>query len=205
MIKTFWFDLGNVILYFDFGPAYKRLSRHSKKTVEEIAEYFRAEPALEAHLDEGRVNARALYRRIARDLGVRGLPYEDFKHVWSDIFDENKPVIRLIRKLRKNGHRLILISNTNRLHYEYILKQYGVLKLFHKCILSFRVRSRKPKRKIYSTAFRFSRAAPSEIFYTDDREELTAAASRNHGVRSHTYRDFEGLKKALVRLKVPVE
>lgn len=201
-IKTFWFDLGNVILFFDFMPAYRKLSRYTDSSPEEIAEYFKVRTALEYDLDEGKVHALALFRRIKKDLRLDGITYDRFKEIWNDIFTENRPVIRLLERLKKEGYRLVLISNTNRLHYEYILKNHAVLHLFDRLILSFKVKTRKPKRSIYETALSVSRARPREIFYTDDREEMIAAAAENHGVHAHLFRDAESLERELRRLKV---
>ena len=201
-IKTFWFDLGNVILFFDFMPAFRKLARYTHLDAQQIRAYFKAHPKLEAHLDEGRVNAPALFRRLRRDLKLKKIAYADFKKIWNEIFTENRPVIELLRNLKKNGYRLVLISNTNRLHIDYIVRRYSVLQMFDHVVLSYKVRARKPHRKIYKTALAVSRAEPHEIFYTDDREDLIAAASANHGVHAHPFRTAHGLKQALNRLKV---
>ncbi len=201
-IKTLWFDLGNVVLFFDFGPAYRKLRRHTGLRAETIRRYFHARPRLEASLDEGRVNARSLYRRLRKDLGLLDLSFGRFKEVWNDIFWENRAVIRLLGRLKRRGYRLILISNTNRLHYDHIRRRYPVLKLFHRQVLSFRVGARKPERRIYRLALKHSRARPDEIFYTDDREELTTVAFSNHGVHTHTFRSAPSLIRALRKLGV---
>src|SRR3990167_5326570 len=70
-IKTFWFDLGNVILFFDFGPAFERLARHTHLEPAQIRRYFETRSALEADVDEGRMNASGLFKRIRRDLQLR--------------------------------------------------------------------------------------------------------------------------------------
>lgn len=202
-IKTLWFDLGNVILDFDFEPAYRKLARYTLLDAAEIRKYFETQPCLEAALDEGRVNARSLYTRIRRDLGVKALSFAEFRKMWSDIFSENKSVSKLIRDLRRNGYRLILISNTNRLHYEYIARRYSVVRHFHHRILSYRLRARKPQPKIYHQAMRLSGGAkPAEIFYTDDRKDLTRAANARHGVHAHTFRSARALITVLKKYGV---
>jgi glucose-1-phosphatase len=201
-IKTIWFDLGRVLLNFDFKPAFKYLSRRSPLRTEEMRHYFESHPRLEAELDEGKVPASKLYQRLKKDLRFNGVDYETFKVVWSQIFSEIKPMIALMKRLKKNGYRLIMISNTNRLHYDHIKKRYSVVNYFDKIILSFRVGSRKPKALIYQKALQVSRAKPHEIFYTDDRKKLTTAAAKNHGVHIHTFRKVSMLKRRLKRLGV---
>lgn len=199
-IKTIWFDLGNVILNFDFRPAYRRLTRYTELRMSEIEAYFRNDPALEHDLDEGRVPGRALYRRLVRDLGIKGLPFAGFKRIWNRIFEPNPGMVRLLGRLKKNGYRLILISNTNRLHYEHVKRRYPFLKkYFHHHVLSYRVKARKPKPAIYEHALSISRAGCCEIFYTDDRSEMTAAAAADHCVNCHTFRTVDGLIRDLKR------
>ena len=199
-IKTIWFDLGNVILDFDFGPAYRKLTRYTDRSAAEIERYFLSNPALEHDLDEGRVPGQALYRRLVRDLGIRGLAFRDFKAIWNKIFEPNADMVRLLGRLHKNGYRLILISNTNHLHYDHVARRYPFLKkYFHRHILSYKLKVRKPKPGIYERALAVSGAGPEEIYYTDDRCEMTDAAGKGHGVHCHTFRGFGGLVRDLAR------
>lgn len=201
MIKTFWFDLGNVILPFNFSPAYKRLSNASGIKVAEYKKFFRDRPELESQLDEGYVTGVDLYRLLKKELGMAGVSFSEFKHIWNDIFRENKAVANLIYRLKKDGAQLILISNTNRLHFLHIKKTYPVISQFDKLILSYELQIRKPKKKIYHRALSLSRALPHEILYIDDRSDLTDAAG-THGVHTHTFRTFNELRTNLKRLKV---
>lgn len=204
-IKTLWFDLGNVLLHFSFEPAFRKLARFTPLEVNEIRRYFGSHPALEADVDEGRVHERSLYKRLVRDLKLTGLSFKRFKEIWNNIFKENRPVVKLIRTLRRRGYRLVLISNTNRMHYEYIRRRYTFLGNFHRHILSYRVGARKPKRKIYERALAVSGALKNEIFYTDDRIDLTDAAFFNHGIHTHTYVNVRNLKEDMRRLGVRID
>lgn len=205
-IKTIWFDLGNVILDFDFTPAYRKLTRYTGRTFAEIQAYFHNDPALEHDLDVGKVPGLALFRRLVRDLDIRGLTFAEFRDIWNKIFEPNPDMVRLLGRLSRNGYRLVLISNTNHLHYTHIVKRYPFLrKYFHRHILSYKLKVRKPKPGIYQRAIAVSRAACCEIFYTDDRSEMTAAAGKNHGVVCHTFRGFKGLVRELVRAGVKVD
>jgi glucose-1-phosphatase len=204
MIKTIWFDLGNVILDFDFTPAFKKISRHTAWKLPRIRRYFCTNPEMEAALDEGRMPAKKLYRRLCRDMSLSNLPYGRFKQIWNHIFKRNSRVASLIPVLKRKGYRLLLISNTNKLHFDYLADRYTVLRYFDKKILSYRIKCRKPKKRIYQIALSLSDASPHEIFYTDDRSELTRAAESNHGVYVHTFRSAPGLFKALREHKVDI-
>lgn len=195
-IKTFWFDLGNVILPFDFTPAFKRLSRRHGTPAEEIRAFFKERPWLEGACDTGEVTAYALYRMLRKHFSWKRLTYAEFTAAWNDIFRENREVSGLIRRLRQNGYRLILVSNTNKLHFDHIARRYPVMKQFHHHVLSYKLKTRKPEKKMYRHALRVSRAAKHEIFYADDRMDFTDAAAK-HGVHVHTFTQASLLKRAL--------
>jgi biotin operon repressor BirA-like protein len=74
--------------------------------------------------------------------------------------------------VRSRGYRLILISNTNRLHYEYIRRTYPILRAFDHVVLSYKLKTRKPEPAIYRAALRLSGVPPSA------RVERTIATRR---------------------------
>lgn len=198
-IKTIWFDLGNVILFFDMGVAFRKLLPYTGFSLADIKRYFARHSEIEAEVDCGRIRARDLYRKLKRDLKLRGLSFKRFKDIWNNIFCRNKETIAIIKKLKRNGYRLVLISNTNRLHYDFIKERYRVVDYFDRHILSFRLKVRKPKAEIYLKALLVSRAKPGEIFYTDDRSELIRQAARKHGVHAHIFRSAAGLRRELLK------
>jgi len=204
-IKTIWFDLGNVILNFDFKPAFQRIARFTHFSPHQIKRYFDNNTSLGVDCDEGRMPASALFKLLKRDLSLNGISYKKFKAIWNEIFDINPAMVKLVKGLKRNGYRLILISNTNRLHFDYIKVKYPIVNIMDKHILSFRVRTSKPKRRIYQLALKHSKAKSHEILYTDDRKDLTTAAFLNHGIQCHTFRHASGLKQALTKLGVEVQ
>lgn len=184
-IKAVLFDLGKVILHFDFAPAFKKLSAACPKTPNEIDDYFRRS-GLEVLYDGGKISSREFYREVKKGLGHR-LNFAEFKEAWNEIFKPNDRVISLISKL-KNRARLVILSNTNAMHFEYIAKRYPVLNHFDKHILSYKEKVRKPDERIYRAAIRACRAKPHEILYIDDRLDLTEAA-REIGLHTFTFKN----------------
>lgn len=172
--KAILFDLGNVILDFDFTPAFRRLSGASRRPAAEIKAFFLSS-GLEVLYDGGKISSRQFYAHVKKNLN-HGLNYTEFKKVWNEIFTLNKGIADLIQRLRPH-YRLVLISNTNAMHYEYIRLKYPVMRHFDQTILSFKEKVRKPDERIYRKAIKACRAAAGEIFYIDDREDLTEAAS----------------------------
>ena len=184
-IKAVLFDLGKVILHFNFDPAFKRLSKVSGLPVKEIEDYF-VSSGLEVLYDGGKITSRRFYAEIKDALGLK-IGYAAFQKIWNDIFTPKKDMIGLVGALYKK-YRLVLISNTNEMHYRHIRKKYPVVKKFDRIVLSFKEKQRKPDERIYATAAKACRARPEEIYYIDDRHDLTGAA-QELGFRTFTYRD----------------
>lgn len=197
-IKAVLFDLGKVLLRFDFDPAFKRLARHCGRTPKDIEAFF-IQSGLEVLYDGGKISSKHFYREVKRALGLK-IGFEAFGAVWNRIFTPITPMTGLLARLKRRGYRLVLISNTNEMHFRYVVKKYPFLKHFDRFILSYKVKMRKPDPHIYNLAARACKARPEEIFYIDDREDLTSAAEEL-GFHVHTYRKdtpklIQKLKKA---------
>lgn len=183
--KAVLFDLGKVILRFDFAPAFKRLSADIGLTPEEISAFFNRS-GLEVLYDGGKISSKKFHLEVKKGLG-HSLGFDEFKAVWNRIFTPNPKIVTLIRDLEKRT-RLVLVSNTNPMHFEYILKRYPVMRYFSDHVLSYREKVRKPDERIYRAAARACMAKPQEIFYIDDRRDLTEAAE-SIGFHTFTYKN----------------
>ena len=172
-IKAVLFDMGKVILDFNFKPAFRRVARSAPLDAAAVEDYF-CRSGLEALYDGGKISSFTFYKEVKRVL-EHTMSYAQFKSAWNNVFTENKQIARLIRRLSRDT-RLVLISNTNAMHYEYVRKKYPVLGYFDAHVLSFKEKIRKPDERIYQTAAKACHAKPEEIFYIDDREDLTDAA-----------------------------
>src|SRR5437763_157668 len=120
--KLIIFDLGNVLLNFDFTPAIQRLEAHGVKNSEAIHNLFRtSELALD--WDKGLVEKEAFYLQVKKTLGF-SLSENEFKKIWNEIFSENKKMVQLARQM-KQQHKVVVLSNTNPFHEDYIRGQYA--------------------------------------------------------------------------------
>ncbi len=199
-IKAFLFDLGQVLLAFDFRPAFAKLSKSCAFSPVEVAHFF-ARSGLEVLYDGGKISSRQFCRLVRQGLRHE-LSDREFTKIWNEIFTPDHENVALLKKVSKT-YRTALISNTNEMHYEYIQKKYAFLACFDRVILSYRERLRKPDRRIYRRAVRVCHAKPQEIFYIDDRSEMTEAA-RDLGIHAFTFRNnHDDLKKRLQVLGVP--
>ena len=103
-----------------------------------------------------------------------------------------------------SGRKLVLLSNVNQLHYEYLTAAFpSAFSLFSpdKIIPSFRVGFMKPDREIYELALSAAGVSKEEAVYVDDRQDLIEAAS-GYGICSIQFKDIKQLKQEFLNLGI---
>ena len=76
----------------------------------------------------------------------------------------------------KGKTKLGLISNTNPLHFHYILTKFPVIHIFDKWILSHEVGFKKPDVRIFQKAMEWASVEPKKILLIDDMKRHVEAA-----------------------------
>jgi glucose-1-phosphatase len=181
LFRALIFDIGNVLLRFDFQLALQKLARHADTAAEAILEQIDAvkDPYEAGRLTRAEFQAKA--REILRYSGSDG----DFVSAWEDIFTENQPVVDLVRRLH-GRLPLYLLSNTNDMHVDFILRRYSIFQLFDDAVYSYKVRAAKPEREIYEIAARQFGVRPAETLFIDDLLPNVEGA-RAFGFHAHHY------------------
>ncbi len=197
-VKVIIFDLGNVILPFDFDLCCRNLSRCSPFPLEDIRAFLLKEQLISDY-EEGKMDSAQFFAYVQKELSL-GLTFEQFRPIWGNIFNEDCQVSGLIRRLRPD-YRLLLLSNTNELHFEYILGRYSVMNQFDEYILSYKVGYAKPHPRIYQEAILQAGVSPGQIVYTDDRLEFIQAACKL-GIQGIHFIDAAQLERRLIQYGV---
>ncbi|MEW6388756.1 MAG: HAD family phosphatase [Thermodesulfobacteriota bacterium] len=194
-IRAIAFDLGNVLIKVDHLRFCRRLARLADRTPEEVyADVFAT--GLEPGYDTGRLSSREFYQRVISHFQVN-LPYPQFCSWWNDIFDPMEGMAELIEDL-KARYPLILVSNTNALHFPYICRRFP---LVHHCrgfILSYRVGSRKPEAAIYQALIRETGRPPEQCLFIDDKSSFVEAA-KTHGLTAWRFTSTQEFLQDLKR------
>ncbi len=178
-IEVILFDLGNVILPFNHYPIAEKLATFSRNKhpldPAHIFDYLfdRLHGSVNAY-ETGKISSEQFFQSLKRAFRLQ-IAFEEFASIWNDIFEENKEVTRMIRSL-KGRKKLGLISNTNPLHFDYVLAKYPVLHLFDRWILSFEVGYKKPAPEIFRIAIDWASVAPEKILFIDDLKPHVDAA-----------------------------
>lgn len=198
MIKALIFDLGNVILKVDKTEQFKKLARDSNKTVSYIKTFFENSEFRKA-FERGKLNPKQFYEKTAKELNLK-MNFKEFKKTWCYIFTLNEDVEELI-KILKRKFELILLSNTDVLHFEYIKNKYKIVNAFDERVLSYEVGYRKPNPLIFLNALRRAETLPFKCVYIDDIPEFVYVA-RLMGIRAFQYKNFKKLKSDLSKVGI---
>lgn len=165
--KTFLFDIGRVLLDFDFESSLMRLiPKGIDKPDERIKQVLQCKDALEY----GQTNPASFADWALRILESEATR-EQFYQTWQQIFTVNEPMWQCVREFADNNHALILISNINAIHCPWIFTKYPEFSYFERKILSFEVGILKPDPAIYQYAINKYRLDPLATIYIDDQPQ----------------------------------
>ena len=174
MIKAILFDMGRVIIPFDFRLGYARLETMCGVPAAEIPGRLRP-TGLVRRFESGGIESGDFIREFCAVLGFQ-CSKEEFSEMWSSIFLPHTLIPESLLAALAKRYRLVLVSNTNALHFEMIRRTYPLLDHFHSFVLSYEVGAMKPDPPIYHKAIEEARCAAHECFFTDDMPEFVEGA-----------------------------
>jgi len=171
---TCLFDIGRVLLDFDFESSLARLLPHG--ILDPAARLGR----LLERKDDFETGAIHPDDYIVWALGVLGSDASPaaFRAAWQGIFTPNKPMWECVRKIACGGHRLIIFSNTNALHCPWLFEAYPEFSVFDGAVLSFETGHVKPRPEIYQHAVNVHELVADDTLYIDDLAENIATGRR---------------------------
>jgi len=192
MIKTIVFDLGNVLIPFDYSIMINKLNNIQENLGNYYYNWYKTNYHYHRDFEKGLISENEFI-----DLNLNTLNYlidkNTFCKYYSDIFIENRKVTSLLPEL-KQKYKLVLLSNTNSIHKKFGWEQYKFLENFDHLVLSYEVKYVKPEKEIYLHTQNIFSNQPQEIFYIDDVLEYIQAA-HNIGWNTYHFDNEENCKK----------
>jgi FMN phosphatase YigB (HAD superfamily) len=167
------FDLGKVLVDFDYTPATRKIAARSAKPPEDLHSHVGGSPLL-IQYETGMITRHEFFEEVRRATGFRG-DLKEFGEFFADIFTPIVPMIELHAELRRRGIPTYIFSNTNDLAIEHIRRNFPFFQNFDGYIFSYEVKSLKPDAKIYEAMEKMAGKRGAEILYIDDRPENIAA------------------------------
>lgn len=171
------FDLGKVLVDFDYGISARKLAARSRVPAAAIREHI-DHSSLLFRYETGLLSSREFYQEVCAFSGFRGT-FEDFADTFADIFRPMDEMVALHGSLRARGLPTCIFSNTNELAVNHIRRSFPFFSEFDAYVYSYEQRSMKPEASIYEVVERtIGRSGPA-ILYIDDRpENVEAGAAR---------------------------
>ena len=196
MIRTIIFDLGKVLVPFDFKLGYQRLAPLAGCDASDVPVRLR-ENDLVTRFESGQIEPQAFVDEVSRMFKLN-LSYEEFGEIWSCIFLPETLIPESLVEALHRRYRVVLLSNTNGIHFPMVQERYSILRHFDEYVLSHEVRALKPSPKIYAAAVRAAQCRPEECFFTDDIPAYVEGA-RRYGIDAVQFQSADQIERELKR------
>jgi FMN phosphatase YigB (HAD superfamily) len=177
MVPAIVFDLGKVLVDFDYSIAARKIAARSSGKIENLDQFLSGSPLL-VQFESGGLTSRQFFSEVQKVTGFHGGP-EEFAGYFADIFDPMPDMVELHAGLREKNIPTYIFSNTNEIAVGHIRRRFPFFSGFDGYILSYEIGAMKPQAKIYERLEALSRRSSGDIFYIDDRaENVEAGAAR---------------------------
>ena len=183
MIKNIVFDLGGVIMTIDQDEALRRFQSLGLADAERQLDPY-TQSGIFGDVEEGKITAEEFRTELSRLVG-RELSFDDCKYGWlgyrKDVPQHNLDVLK---RLRGDGYRLILLSNTNPFMMSWALTKdfdggkASLEDYFDALFLSYRLGVMKPNPKFFQAVIDNERLLPEETLFVDDGPRNVEAARK---------------------------
>jgi FMN phosphatase YigB (HAD superfamily) len=171
------FDLGKVLVDFDYTIAARKIAARGKMLAEKIYEFIALSPLLLKY-ETGLITREEFFNAVCEATGYSG-DIEEFGGFFADIFTPIDPMVELHSALRAARIPTYIFSNTNDLAILHIRKNFPFFSKFDGYILSYEVGAMKPDAKIYEALEKMASKRGPDVLYVDDRlENVSAGAAR---------------------------
>ena len=173
--SVIFFDLGKVLVDFDYSIAGRRIAAQSRATPTQVQQFIEHSPLL-CRYETGQISTGQFFDAVVAAAGFRGTAAE-FAGFFADIFTPMPEMVELHAAIRARGIPTFILSNTNELAVGHIRRRFPFFANFDGYVFSHEVGAMKPGPKIYAAAEKMCGRRGAEILFLDDRAENVAAAA----------------------------
>lgn len=202
MIKNIIFDIGNVLMPFQYRSFYESFG-YEEEIVERLSKATAQSPDWN-ELDRGVLSyEEVLARFVQNDPGLKEIIPRVFVDL-HDILDVYDYTESWIRQLKEAGYGVYYLSNFFQKADEDCKDMMGFLKLMDGGILSYRDKMTKPDRRIYALLLeRFGLKAEESVFLDDTEKNILGA--KEVGIQGILFQNREQAVAELQKLGVKTE
>ena len=187
-VKAVVFDLGKVLVDFDYGIAARTLAAKSNSNADEVRAVIDQTPLLFRY-ESTQMTTQEFFDEVRRRIGFQS-GFNEFAAAFADIFTEIPAMIELHAWIRARGLPTFILSNTNEIAVGHIRRNFPFFSNFTDYVFSFEHSVLKPEARIYEITEQRSGSQGSEILFLDDKPENVEAAAKR-GWQTICHRDAE--------------
>lgn len=183
MIRCILFDLGGVVITIDQDQAVKRFKEIELKDAEKRLDPY-TQSGIFGDLEAGAISAEQFRVELSKLVG-RELTFQECRYAWTGYCKEvPQRNLETLLKLREQGYRIVLLSNTNPYMMDWALSNdfdgdgHSLKYYFDELYMSFQVKLMKPNDLFYRHVLRKEKLFPQECLFVDDGPRNVAAASQ---------------------------
>jgi epoxide hydrolase-like predicted phosphatase len=193
------FDLGNVLIPFDYSIIINRLNKIESGLGDKFYNLYKENYHVHREFESWKISTDDFIKIMLEWLDHK-INREEFCELYSNIFAVNEDVAELLPEIKKK-YKLVLLSNTNYIHQKYGWENYDFIKNFDKLVLSHEAGAIKPEEKIYRTVEAFTQLPSEEHIFIDDIEEYVNGA-KQIGWDGIQFTGYENLVHELKKRKI---
>ncbi len=200
--KAVVFDLGKVLLEFDFSIFARNLAKNATLSAEAIVKEVVGSEIL-IDYEYGRTTSQEFFQQVKAATGYQG-DFRSFEPVFGAIFTEMTEMTALHGQLRAQKIPTYIFSNTNEIAIQIVREQYEFFQGFDDYIFSYEHQAMKPESALYEVVEQRSALKGSDLVFIDDKpENIHAAKERGwHGI---VQQDSKHTQAGLRALGLPVD
>jgi FMN phosphatase YigB (HAD superfamily) len=174
-IKLIFFDMGKVVIPFDWTEVLNGFAEHIGCSVKELASCMKS--LVHLGFEDGRCD-QAKFVKVMNAILDCNMSEAEFERLWNRTFVECPDMVKVLDALQGQV-RLRALSNTNETHYRFIRDELKAYRHFEHLTLSHLVRSTMMSAE--ESAQAESVMKPSKFIY----EKALERAYADHGILRH--------------------
>ena len=182
-IRTIIFDLGGVVITLDPQQAVDRFKALGLTDAKKRLDSY-TQSGIFGDLEHGLITAEDFRRELSILVGHE-VTHEECAFAWQGYAKEvPQRNLAALDRLRKEGYRVLLLSNTNPYMMEWAESPafdgngHPVSYYFDRCYLSYQMKLMKPSEDIFHAVLRNEKTFASECLFVDDGARNVATASQ---------------------------
>jgi putative hydrolase of the HAD superfamily len=187
-LQCLWLDLGNVLVHFDPKKLWSQVGAVLGISPSEARRRLESQE-LQWRYEKGLIGTSTFLGQLAGGHQLTRQLESELSKAFCEIFAINAPMVNWVLAMKALGVRLVLVSNTNPLHIEFIQSQFDFLSHFDTLILSHEINFMKPERGFFERAQEKSRSNLEHALYVDDLGP-NIAQGKDFGLKTILFREF---------------